>query len=112
MNANRQALHARIQDKTARLGIIGLGYVGLPLVRMFATGGYRVVGFDIDAAKVERLIRGESYIGHISAEVIGDLRRRGFEATTAFERLAEVEAIIICVPTPLTAARDPDLTYI
>ncbi|MBV9122297.1 MAG: nucleotide sugar dehydrogenase, partial [Planctomycetes bacterium] len=106
------SLQGRIESRQAIVGIIGLGYVGLPLARAFASKGFPVLGFDVDAAKVARLERGESYIGHIPAEVIRDMRRQGFEATNRFERLGETDAVIICVPTPLTEAREPDLTYI
>jgi UDP-N-acetyl-D-glucosamine dehydrogenase len=94
------------------VGIIGLGYVGLPLALAFSRNGFRVLGFDLDRAKVERLNRGESYIGHISTEAVGAMRASRFEATTTFERLDEPDAILICVPTPLTEARDPDLSYV
>jgi UDP-N-acetyl-D-glucosamine dehydrogenase len=106
------ALAERIARKTARVGIIGLGYVGLPLARAFAAKGFAVLGFDVDPAKVGKLQRGESYIGHINADAIREMRERRFEATSDFARLAEADAIIICVPTPLTSAREPDLTYI
>jgi UDP-N-acetyl-D-glucosamine dehydrogenase len=106
------ALTERINRKTARVGIIGLGYVGLPLARAFAAKGFPVLGFDVDPAKVAKLQRGESYIGHITADAIREMRERRFEATSDFARLAEADAIIICVPTPLTSAREPDLTYI
>jgi UDP-N-acetyl-D-glucosamine dehydrogenase len=106
------ALLAKIEKRTARVGIIGLGYVGLPLARAFALRGFPVLGFDIDAEKVERLQRGESYIGHIPAAVVREMRAKRFEATARFERLDEPDAILICVPTPLTEAREPDLTYI
>jgi UDP-N-acetyl-D-glucosamine dehydrogenase len=102
----------KIKDKSARVGIIGLGYVGLPLARAFVQGGFGVLGFDVDPAKVARLGRGQSYIGHISGQVIREMSRRGFEATSHFERLGEPDAVIICVPTPLTEAREPDLSYI
>ncbi len=102
----------RISRKTARVGIIGLGYVGLPLARAFAANGFPVLGFDVDAAKVAKLQRGESYIGHITDETIRDMRKHQFDATSDFGRLTEADAIIICVPTPLTEAREPDLTYI
>jgi UDP-N-acetyl-D-glucosamine dehydrogenase len=94
------------------VGIIGLGYVGLPLARAFSDRGIAVLGFDVDPAKVERLARGESYIKHISAETICQMRERQFEATVDFGRLDEPDVIIVCVPTPLTDAREPDLTYI
>ncbi len=105
------SLRSRIHDKAASVGIIGLGYVGLPLARAFVDGGFSVLGFDVDPAKVARLRRGESYIGHITAEVIHAMGGR-FEATDDFGRLDEPDAIIICVPTPLTETREPDLSYI
>jgi UDP-N-acetyl-D-glucosamine dehydrogenase len=111
-NGRAAALLAKIEARTARVGIIGLGYVGLPLARAFASKGYPVLGFDVDSQKIERLARGESYIGHIASEVIADMRGAGFEATDQFGRLNEADAVIICVPTPLTEAREPDLTYI
>jgi UDP-N-acetyl-D-glucosamine dehydrogenase len=102
----------RIRERSFRVGIIGLGYVGLPLARAFAAGGFRVLGFDIDAAKVARLQRGESYIGHIPPGTIQEMQQAGFEATDRFDRLEEPDAILICVPTPLTDAREPDLAYV
>jgi UDP-N-acetyl-D-glucosamine dehydrogenase len=105
-------LLASIEARTARVGIIGLGYVGLPLARAFATAGYPVLGFDTDPVKVAKLTKGESYIGHISADSVSTMQANGFEATTRFERLSEADAIIICVPTPLTESRDPDLGYV
>ena len=103
---------ARIASRQATVGVIGLGYVGLPIARAFTAAGFRVLGFDIDPAKVERLNRGESYIGHIPAAAIRAMRSARFEATAQFERLSEPDAIIICVPTPLTASREPDLTFV
>jgi UDP-N-acetyl-D-glucosamine dehydrogenase len=106
-------LQSRIDAKTARVGVIGLGYVGLPLALLFARRGLRTTGFDIDPAKVEKLGRGETYIGHIPASSISQEVKRGhFEATSDFARLREMDAIIICVPTPLDEHRDPDLSYI
>src|SRR5688572_21168190 len=107
-----QALAEKIQAQTAKVGIIGLGYVGLPLARAFTAGGFRVLGFDVDPAKVEKLTAGRSYIKQIPAETVRDMRARGFEATDRFDRLAEADAVLICVPTPLTEAREPDLTYV
>lgn len=106
-------LLASIRNRTAKVGVIGLGYVGLPLVLLFEEAGLPVTGFDVDARKVESLSRGESYIRHVGVERI----RRAFggaraTATTDFSKLAECDAIIICVPTPLGAHREPDLTYI
>src|SRR5690349_12656794 len=89
------------------VGVIGLGYVGLPLARSFAGAGIKVLGFDVDATKVNRLNRGESYIQQIPHSAIAQMREHGFEATDHFERLNEPDAILICVPTPLTEAREP-----
>ncbi len=95
------------------VGVIGLGYVGLPLAACFAGAGSRVTGFDIDAAKVDRLNRGESYILHIPSDRIRPLVESGrFTATTDFSRVSECEAVVICVPTPLAAQRQPDLSYV
>ena len=106
------ALLGRIADRTARVGVIGLGYVGLPLAHAFAVKGIGVLGFDVDSAKVAKLQRGESYIGHMSGATVGEMLRQGFEATDRFVRLDEPDAIIICVPTPLTETRDPDLSFV
>ncbi len=106
-------LLSRIEDRTARVAIVGLGYVGLPLAETFAWGGYPVLGFDIDAEKVAKLNRGESYIGHIPRKRVGELIGSGrFEATSDPRRFADADAIVICVPTPLGEAREPDLSYI
>jgi UDP-N-acetyl-D-glucosamine dehydrogenase len=94
------------------VGIIGLGYVGLPLARAFASAGTPVIGFDVDTVKISKLNAGESYIKQIPSSVIGSMRERGFSATADFSRLAGADAILICVPTPLTEAREPDLTYV
>ena len=101
------------EQKSATVGIIGLGYVGLPLVRTFVAAGFRTLGFDIDAAKVERLSRGESYIAHLPADWIGPAVREGrFEPTADMRRLGESDAVLICVPTPLADNRDPDLSFV
>ena len=103
----------KVRRKEALVAVIGLGYVGLPLVRAFGGAGFRVLGFDIDPKKVKALNRGRSYIEHIPSECIGALRRAGrFEATVEFDRLAEPDCILICVPTPLSATREPDLTFV
>ncbi len=103
----------RFDNKDLKIGIIGCGYVGLPLALRFAEVGHRVTGFDLDPAKVEKLNAGETYIRHISAEEIRQRRESGrFEATVDFGRLAEMDAILICVPTPLDERRQPDLTYV
>jgi len=102
-----------IQSHNARVGIIGLGYVGLPLVLGFGEEGFSVIGFDVDPQKVSKLNAGESYIQHIPASRVQALiKEKRFEATRDFRRLAEADCIIICVPTPLTAKKDPDLQYI
>jgi UDP-N-acetyl-D-glucosamine dehydrogenase len=105
-------LLARIEERTARVGIIGLGYVGLPLAHTFSRSGFPVLGLDIDEAKVDRLNRGKSYIRHISDDAVRDMKSSGFEATNQWERLREVDAVLICVPTPLTEALDPDLSFV
>jgi len=103
----------RIEDRSARVGVIGLGYVGLPLGLVFHEAGFSVLGFDVDAAKVESLARGESYIKHIGAErILAANGKGGFAATTDFGRLGECDAVLICVPTPLGVHREPDLSYI
>jgi UDP-N-acetyl-D-glucosamine dehydrogenase len=112
MSTTLAALKEQIGNRKAVIGIIGLGYVGLPLARAFAQNGFRVLGFDIDTSKVARLNAGLSYIRQIPADVIRTMRGRGFEATDRFDRLGEADAILICVPTPLTEAREPDLTYV
>jgi UDP-N-acetyl-D-glucosamine dehydrogenase len=108
-----EELAARIDLQTARVAVVGLGYVGLPLAETFAWGGYPVLGFDIDREKVAKLQRGESYIGHICPERVAELVHSGrFDVTDDPCRLLEADAIIICVPTPLGEAREPDLSYI
>lgn len=102
----------KIERKQALVGIIGLGYVGLPLVLRFCEVGFRVLGFDTDDRKVEKLNRGESYIRHIPAPRLAELRRSRFEATHDLGRLGEPDALLICVPTPLTPKREPDLRYV
>src|SRR4051794_20035555 len=102
----------RIHSRTAKVGIIGLGYVGLPLSLLFAEAGFKVTGFDIDAKKVDDLAAGRSYIFRISTTEIQSALEHGFRATTDFSRLADMDAIILCVPTPLTEHHEPDLSYI
>jgi UDP-N-acetyl-D-glucosamine dehydrogenase len=108
-----EALSARIRRRNASICVMGLGYVGLPLAESFTQAGHTVIGFDIDAEKVARLRSGQSYIGHIASERVTALIRGGrFEATDDHPRLADTDAIVICVPTPLTAMRDPDLSCV
>src|SRR5262249_3270197 len=97
----QEALRTKINLKSAKVCVVGLGYVGLPLAETFAWGGYPVLGFDIDAGKVQSLKGGKSYIGHISSERVAELVATGrFDATTDPQRFSEADAIIICVPTP------------
>lgn len=102
-----------LRDRSATVGVIGLGYVGLPLVQAFVRAGFRTMGFDVDASKVEMLLTGGSYIRHLPSEWIGPAVQQGsFIPTAEFERLAESDALLICVPTPLNDSRDPDLSYV
>ena len=105
-------LENKIDSTTATIGIVGLGYVGLPLMLRYVEVGFKVLGFDIDSNKVNKLMLGESYIEHIPASLIQNSVENGFSATTDFSRISEVDAIIICVPTPLTKHREPDLSYV
>lgn len=106
-------LLAKIRAREVRVGIVGLGYVGVPLALTAARAGFRVLGFDINAPRVERLNGGESLIKHIPDELVADAVRDGrFEATADFSRLGEPDAILICVPTPLTKHQEPDLSYV
>lgn len=108
-----EKLQSAIDDKTATVGVIGLGYVGLPLLHAFTESGFRCIGFDVDQFKVDEIAAGRSYINHISAGWIADCVEKGQLASTAdMSRLGEPDVIIICVPTPLSASRDPDLTYV
>jgi UDP-N-acetyl-D-glucosamine dehydrogenase len=106
-------LAERIASKSAKIGIIGLGYVGLPLISAFTNAGFQCIGFDVDAEKVRLLKSGTSYIKHISSEKVADWIARGMlDPTSDMNRLSEADALLICVPTPLNASRDPDLQYI
>ena len=102
----------RIKSRKAKIGIIGLGYVGLPLSLLFSEAGFPVTGFDIDERKIKDLEAGRSYIFRIPAEDIQSARSKGFSATADFSKLSEQDAIIMCVPTPLTEHREPDLSYV
>ncbi|HWD57180.1 MAG TPA: nucleotide sugar dehydrogenase [Stellaceae bacterium] len=107
------AMIARFLDRTATIGVIGLGYVGLPLLRAAAERGFSTLGFDIDQYKIDVINEGGSYIRHVAPETIAVLRKTGRLAATAdFSRLAEVDVIILCIPTPLTRQREPDLSFV
>ena len=107
-----QELIRKLKSREATIGIVGMGYVGLPLALRFSEVGYKVVGFDVDGTKVDALNSGRSYIEHIGAGVVAAARKKRFEATLDFARAASVDALIICVPTPLNRYREPDLSYV
>ena len=112
-SAHAARLLARIRSREAHVGVVGLGYVGLPLTLVFHEKGYPVTGFDLDAEKGRMLSAGRSYIRHIAPERIARANARGnFSATVDFGRLSGCDAILICVPTPLTPQREPDMTYV
>jgi len=113
MAETASVLEKKIKNREARIGIIGLGYVGLPLVKTFLNAGFRVAGFDIDKKKVQMLNQGQSYIQHVTGEDLKTfLDEQKFKATSDFGDLSEVDVIIICVPTPLDAHRNPDLSFV
>ncbi|WP_439686856.1 UDP-N-acetyl-D-glucosamine 6-dehydrogenase [Cupriavidus oxalaticus] len=105
-------LIGRIKNRESIIGIVGLGYVGLPLMLRYSAIGFRVLGIDIDAQKVEKLNAAQSYIEHIPARSIARARETGFEATTDFARAGECDALILCVPTPLSKHREPDMSFV
>ena len=111
--SHARQLAERIGKKEAIIGVIGLGYVGLPLIQAFTTAGFRCLGFDVDQSKVDKLNAGESYIKHIDSGTMARLiREKRFEPTADMGRLREADCVIICVPTPLNESRDPDLSHI
>ncbi|PYP87536.1 MAG: nucleotide sugar dehydrogenase [Candidatus Angelobacter sp. Gp1-AA117] len=112
LSSSVEQFRSRIQARTAKVGIIGLGYVGLPLALLFNEQGFPVTGFDIDAGKVRTLNNNGSYIYRIPKTEIAAARAKGFSATDNYSHIAEMDAIIICVPTPLDEYREPDLSYI
>jgi UDP-N-acetyl-D-glucosamine dehydrogenase len=110
---SKQAFIQAIDKRTARVGIVGMGYVGLPLMRTFCKAGFTCLGFDVDAQKIKKLNAGQSYIEHIPSEMIdGFLREKRFSASSDPASLRACDAILICVPTPLSKSRDPDMTYV
>ena len=113
MKENRLDLEKKIMKREARIGIIGLGYVGLPLVKTFLNNGFKVIGFDTDDRKVALLNQGKSYIKHVTGKDLKPfLLKKIFQATKDFRTLADVDVIIICVPTPLDAHKNPDLSFV
>ncbi|MCR9202420.1 MAG: nucleotide sugar dehydrogenase [Planctomycetaceae bacterium] len=106
-------LKRQLADKQVRVGVIGLGYVGIPLISAFVNAGFRCLGYDVDQKKIDRLNAGESYIKHISSETVADwIARDVLEPTADMTRLSEADVLLICVPTPLNDSRDPDLRYV
>ncbi len=103
----------RLNERRAVVGVIGLGYVGLPLAVEFARGGLKVIGFDLDQSRVDSINDGRSYIPDVQTEVVAALVERGkLSAATGFSQLARTDAVIICVPTPLRKTKEPDISYI
>jgi len=108
-----QELRDRIERREARIGVVGLGYVGLPLVTEFARAGFQVTGFELDGEKVRSLLDGRSYIEDVASADVAKFRASGhLSATTDFDQLGEMDVINVCVPTPLTKTKDPDVTFI
>lgn len=113
MKRKMAELLEKIRKKEATVGIIGLGYVGLPLLIRFGEAGFPVLGFDIDTRKIDSLLHGKSYIKHISIEPINKfLAQKRLDVTISFERLSEADCVLICVPTPLTEMMEPDLRFV
>ncbi len=112
MSINLENLTERLANKSATIAVVGLGYVGLPIVIRYTEIGFRVLGIDIDQAKVDRLNTSVSYIEHISDSAIGQAVTDGFEASVDFSRVNDADAIILCVPTPLNRHREPDLDFV
>mgnify|MGYP001627888812 FL=1 len=107
-----QTTLTKFENQEAVIGIVGLGYVGLPLMLRYNSIGFRVLGIDIDQSKVDKLNAGQSYIEHISSEKVANAGQSGFEATTDFSRAGECDALILCVPTPLNKYREPDISFV
>jgi len=112
MNSIKESAIQAFRSKDALIGIVGLGYVGLPLMLRYNDIGYRVLGLDVDEKKVDQLNAGQSYIEHIHSEKVSRARKNGFEATIDFSRASECDALILCVPTPLNKYREPDMSYV
>jgi len=113
MSQAGEALLGKIRDRSARIGVVGLGYVGLPLIQAVHDAGYSVIGFDVDQTKIEMLDRGESYLKHLGDVLVQTLMRSDrFVATTDERVLGEADIIVLCVPTPITLQREPDLRFV
>ncbi len=110
--SDASTLIEKISSRKARIGIIGLGYVGLPLALRFSQVGFKTIGLDIDLKKIDLIQQGESFINHIAAQDIQTANDKGFEVSSDFARAKEADAIILCVPTPLNVYREPDLSYV
>jgi len=108
----KNSLVDRLDNRKSTIGIVGLGYVGLPLMLRYSEVGYKVIGFDIDNCKIDQISAGESYIKHIDADRVQLAVSSGSEATTDFSRASDCDALIICVPTPLSRHREPDLSFV
>jgi UDP-N-acetyl-D-glucosamine dehydrogenase len=106
------SLTAKLENRTARIGVIGLGYVGLPLVLLFSEQDFRITGFDVDNKKIDIIAKGGSYIVRIPETEIQGAKAKGFTATSDYSQIANMDAIIICVPTPLNDHHEPDLSFI
>src|SRR5947207_1204657 len=108
-----QTLKDKLKGHSAKVGVLGLGYVGLPLASEFAKAGFIVTGFEVDPLKVKSLLAGKSYIGDVESREIRDLvKAKRLGATTDFNKLRGMDAIIVCVPTPLNKTKDPDISFI
>lgn len=106
-------LKQKVENKTAKVGVIGLGYVGLPLLHAFHKAGYPVIGFDVDLRKIQALHRGENYLKHLGADMVSGMKAAGrFDATADMSRLGDADVVIVCVPTPLGRHMEPDMTFI
>ena len=106
-------LREKINNQTAQVGIVGLGYVGLPLISAFTNAGFRCIGYDVDQQKIDSLLAGRSYIKHVESSTIADwIQRDVLDPTADMSRLGEADVVLICVPTPLTTSQDPDLRFV
>ncbi|QDU97116.1 nucleotide sugar dehydrogenase [Lignipirellula cremea] len=107
------SLQTSITERSAKVGVVGLGYVGLPLIRAFVSSGFHTIGFDVDPEKIKSLQNGKSYVGHIPSDWLSDrVNDKSFVPTADMSLMAKADALLICVPTPLTDSRDPDLSYV